>query len=81
MKHLKSLALSMSLMCVIAVSAVAGETQGPPCAPGELSSPPCIAPSVTDDSVDPGETLAAPTSPVVDVTDITDAVLWALSLF
>jgi hypothetical protein len=29
----------------------------------------------------PGETLAPPALPVVEVTDITEAVMWALSLF
>ena len=81
MNHLKRLGLTFTLMSVLAIAAFAGETEGPPCAPGELSSPPCISQSMTDDSTEPGEILTQPASSVVDVNDITDAVLWALSLF
>ena len=82
MNHLKRLGLTFTLMSVLAVTAFAGETETPPCAnPGQTSSPPCAAQSVNDDSPVPGETLAPPALPAVDVSDITAAVLWALSLF
>ena len=81
MKHLKSLALSLTLMSALSVPAFGGETVSPPCAPGEIQSPPCISQSMTDDSTEPGEILTQPASSSVDVNDITDAVLWALSLF
>ena len=81
MKYLRKLPLSLTLICVLAAAAFAGETGSPPCAPGETGSPPCPAQSVSDDSTDPGETLAPPVLPVVNVTDLTEAVMWALSLF
>ena len=81
MEKLKRLTLALTLVSVIAVSAFAGETETPPCVPGETASPPCPCQSVNDDSADPGETLAPPTMTAVDVTDITEAVMWALSLF
>ena len=78
MKHLIRLTLAFTLMFVLATAAFAGETNSPPgetstppCVPGETASPPCSSQSA------PGETLAPP----VDVTDITQAVLFALSLF
>ena len=78
MNHLKRLGLTFTLMSVLAVAALAGET--PPCVPGELSSPPCPAQS-DDDSAEPGETSTPPASDTVDATDISEAVLWALTLF
>ena len=82
MNHLKRLGLTFTLISVLAVTTFAGETGTPPCAdPGQTSSPPCAAQSVNDAPVVPGETLAPPALPAVDVTDITEAVLWALSLF
>ena len=88
MNKLKKLAVSFTLTCVLAGTAFAdcavpGETSTPPCAcaPGETSGPPCAAQSPNDDSTDLGETLAPPAQPAVDVTDITETVMWALSLF
>ena len=81
MKTLKRLALSLTLMSTLSVVAVAGETNSPPCAPGETSTPPCAPQSVNDDSAVLGETAAPPALPVVDITDLTEAVMWALSLF
>jgi hypothetical protein len=81
MKHLKRLALSFVLMSVLSVAAFAGETPSPPCAPGETTSPPCAVQSVNEDSAVPGETHGPPALPAVDMTDISEAVLWALLLF
>lgn len=81
MNYLKRLTLSLTMTSVLAVTAFAGETSSPPCVPGETSSPPCAAQSVSDDSADPSGTLTPPAAPVVSVTDITEAVMWALSLF
>lgn len=81
MEKLKKLALSLTLMSVLTASAVAGGTQSPPCAPGETATPPCVAQSVTDASAVPGETHSPPALPVVDMTDISEAVFWALLLF
>lgn len=81
MKHVKTLALSLTLMSALSVAAVAGETESPPCAPGETGTPPCAVQSVTEDPLVPGETSTPPALPTVAVTDITEAVMWALSLF
>lgn len=46
MKNLRKLGATVALTCALAVSAVAGETSTPPCAPpepGETSTPPCSA--------------------------------------
>jgi hypothetical protein len=81
MKHLKGLALALTLMAALSVTSFAGETQSPPCIPGETASPPCASQAVNDDSADPGETLTPPAVPAVDVTDAVEGVLWVLSLF
>ena len=79
MEKLKRLALSLILMSVLAAVAFGGETQSPPCVPGETASPPC---SPMTDPTTPGETSTPPASSTsVDVTDLTEAVIWALSLF
>jgi hypothetical protein len=49
MKNLKRIGLSVLLLCVMAMTALAGETSSPPCAPGETSSPPCSAAQNTSD--------------------------------
>jgi len=81
MKNLKRLTLSLTLMSVLSASAVAGETNSPPCVPGQTNSPPCSIQSANDDSTDPGETSGPPALPVVDVTDIAETLLWSLLLF
>jgi hypothetical protein len=81
MKYLRKLSLCLTLICILAAAVFAEETGTPPCAPGETSTPPCTAQPLNDDSADPGETSGPPALPAVDVTDITEAVLWALSLF
>ena len=66
MKNLKRLGVSVTLLCVLSLTALAGETSSPPCAPpdpGETSSPPCAAAQVVpDDSVIPGQTDTPPAS-------------------
>jgi hypothetical protein len=81
MEKLKRLAVSIALVSVLAGAAFGGETNSPPCEPGQTGTPPCPAQSVSDDSTDPGEIQSPPALPTVDVTDISEAVLWALSLF
>jgi hypothetical protein len=79
MTNLKRLVLSLSLMSILAVTALAGETSAPPCVPGQIETPPCSQ-SVTESSTDPGETNGPPSN-AVDVVTIVDAVQLALSLF
>ena len=66
MKNLKRLGVSVTLLCVLSLTALAGETSSPPCAPpdpGETNSPPCAAAQVApDDSVIPGQTDTPPAS-------------------
>ena len=53
MKNLKRLGVSVTLMCVLAVAAFAGEVNSPPCAPPEpgiLNTPPCDAASNAGDA-------------------------------
>jgi len=86
MKDLRNLSLCLTLICALAAAVFAGETGTPPCAPGELQGPPCPAQSVNDDST-PDDSMTAgqantpPSSEAVDVVDIAEAVMWALSLF
>lgn len=83
MQFLKNLTLLLTLACVLSVSAFAGETAAPHCAPepGQTSTPPCAAQSPTDDYAVPGETPTPPALPVVYVTDIAETMLWSLLLF
>ncbi len=66
MKNLKMLGISLTLVCVLATAAFAGEVNSPPCAPpepGTVNSPPCAAAQITsDDSVVSGETSSPPAS-------------------
>ena len=79
MTNLKRLALSFTLMSVLAVAAFAGETNTPPC--GEMNAPPCSSASVTStDAAVQGEVPSPPTS-AVDVSSIAEAVAWSLMLF
>jgi hypothetical protein len=81
MEKLKRLALSLTLMSVLSASAVAGETNSPPCSPGETHSPPCPTQSVNEDPLVPGETSTPPALSAVYVTDIAETLLWSLLLF
>ena len=81
MKNLTKLGLSLTLMSVLSVTSFADETPLPPCVPGQTNSPPCSSQSVSNDSADPSELLTPPALPAVDVTDLTETVMWALSLF
>jgi hypothetical protein len=76
--NLKRLALSFTLICVLAGASLAGETPIGPCAPGQTDTPPCS--QMTDGSTDPGETNGPPSS-AIDATTIVEAVELALSLF
>ena len=53
MKNLKRLVAAVLLTCVFGLSAIAGETSAPPCAPpepGETSAPPCSGGQMAGDS-------------------------------
>lgn len=85
MRNLKRLVVSLSLMSVLAITAFAGETSSPPCAPpdpGETAAPPCSsAQMTTEDSVVPGQTSTPPAADAADVSTIIEDTLIALLLF
>jgi hypothetical protein len=61
--NLKLLGVSVTLLCVMSMTAFAGDTTSPPCAPGDTTSPPCAMSQVApDDSVIPGSTNSPPAS-------------------
>jgi hypothetical protein len=63
MKNLKRLGVSVTLLCVLSLTALAGDTNSPPCVPGDTNSPPCAAAQVLpDDSVASGDTNSPPAS-------------------
>jgi hypothetical protein len=66
MNNLRRLVVTLCLTSVLAITAFAGETSSPPCAPpvpGETEAPPCsIAQPATDDSSNPSQTETAPAS-------------------
>lgn len=78
MSNPKRLLVTLCLMSVLVVTALAGEIQTPPCAlpdPGEIQTPPCsTAQPTTDDSTNLGET---PTPPPTDTVVITSMVVEA----
>jgi hypothetical protein len=81
MKNLKRLGISVTLLCVLAMTAFADD----PCAPGSTNSPPCVsAPATTDSSVVPGSTNSPPASSKEAnylITEVVDLVVNALLLF
>ena len=83
MRNLKLLGISVTLLCVMSMTAFAGETTSPPCAPGETTSPPCaMSQVVPDDSVMPGQTDTPPAANSGAEYSIAEAVVdLALLLF
>ena len=82
MNSLKKLFVALSLICLLAVSAFAGETDAPPCVPGETPTPPCSsAPLTSTDPVAQGDTQASPDTELVSVTTVLEDSLMVLLLF
>jgi len=84
MKNLRRLGISITLLCAFSMTAIAGDTSSPPCAPGDTSSPPCASAQLTpDDSVIPGDTNSPPASEVeISVTEVAiDLLVNTLLLF
>jgi hypothetical protein len=71
MKNIRTLFATLTLALVITGSALAGETQTPPCAPGETQTPPCSSNAVA--STEPGETSTPPQS--VDIISLGELAL------
>ncbi len=86
MKNLKRLCVAMALTLTIALSALAGEIQSPPCAPpdpGEIQSPPCsVTQNLSDDGTAQNLGTTTVTSDDLSVTTVTvDLLQTVLSLF
>jgi len=86
MKNLKRLCAAIALTLAIALSALAGEIQSPPCAPpdpGEIQSPPCsVTQDLSDDGTAQNQGTATVTSDDLSVTTVTvDLLQTVLSLF
>ena len=87
MKNLKLLGISVTLLCALSMTAFAGDTNSPPCAPpdpGATNSPPCASAQITaDDSVAPGTVNSPPASEVeISITEVAlDLLVGALSVF
>jgi hypothetical protein len=84
MKNLKRVTAAVVLTFVLGLSAFAGESSTPPCAPpepGQVQTPPCSGGQMaTDYSALPGETSSPPASYPV-VADMAISLLESLLLF
>jgi hypothetical protein len=68
MKNLKLLGISVSLLCVLSMTAFAGATNSPPCTPpdpGETNSPPCTAVQIAPEDPTP-QTISLTSSNLID---------------
>ena len=77
MKNIRTLFATLTLALVLTGSALAGETQTPPCAPGETQTPPCSSNAVGP--TDPDETvygeISAPPLQRVDIVSLGELAL------
>jgi len=77
MNNLKKLVVAFCLMSVLAITAIGGEIQSPPCSPpvpGEIDSPPCASAQLTtDDPSNPRDINTPPDAETVVITTIVDA--------
>ena len=81
MNSLKKLFVALSLTCMLAIAAFAGETDTPPCVPSE-NTPTCSsAPVTSTDSVTQGDTQTPPDPELVSATTILEDTLMVLLLF
>ena len=72
MKNIRTIFATLTLALVLAGSALAGETQTPPCAPGETQTPPCTAAPASGDSTITGETQTPPANAdIVSLAELT----------
>lgn len=73
MTKIRTLFATLMLALVVTGSALAGETQTPPCVPGETQTPPCASASGSGDTGITGETQAPPAG--VDIVSLTELAL------
>ena len=82
MKNLRRLGAAVALTLVLGLSAFAGDTMTPPCAPGETATPPCASAQVApDDTAAPNDLNAGPAAtaePDYSVTSVAVDVLESL---
>jgi len=82
MKNVNRLVATIALTCMLGVSAIAGETQTPPCVPGQVDTPPCAgAPSQTSTPPDGGETHSPPAANALDILSVAEAAMNLLLIF
>jgi hypothetical protein len=74
MTKISTLFAPITLALVLTGSALAGETQTPPCAPGETQTPPCTLAPGSGDTTVTGETQTAP-GVVDDIVSLTELAL------
>jgi hypothetical protein len=86
MKNLKLPGLSVTLLCVLSMTAFAGDTNSPPCAPpdpGSTNSPPCAAAQITLDDPPASNETVVPASTAesnYSVSEVTVDLLQSLLL-
>ena len=73
MTKIRTLFATLMLALVVTGSALAGETQTPPCAPGETQTPPCTSASIPGDATITGDTQTPPEG--VDIVSLTELAL------
>ena len=64
MTKIRTLFATLMLALVVTSSALAGETQTPPCVPGETQTPPCTS-AVSGDTTTTGETETPPDGVII----------------
>lgn len=79
MKNIKCFLTTLVLAFAITGTALAGETQTPPCVPGETQTPPCTSAPTSGDSTAPGERQTPPQG--VDIVSIVEIALDSMLLF
>ncbi len=70
MTKIRTLFATLMLALVLTGSALAGETQTPPCAPGETQTPPCTSAPVSTDTTINGETQTTEGTDIVTLTEL-----------
>jgi hypothetical protein len=73
MTKVRTLFATLILALVVTGSALAGETQTPPCSPGETQTPPCTSAPVPGDTTITGETQTPPGG--VDIVSLAELAL------
>jgi hypothetical protein len=75
MNNLRRLGGAAALILALGISIFGGDTQTPPCAPGEMNTPPCASMMSSSDATLPGETSTPPASESFDVLSLAETVL------